>query len=101
MSASEYDPARRITWTAASEEVSVNDWADARTIAREHLPIEHGDARRWEHDAERIRRALALPTYAEHTLEMSCFNHEDAAQIKRRLTPDERVRVVFRYPEDP
>lgn len=102
MTAREYDPARHLrlpvhlpgTFSAAVEDLS-----KLRDIAREHLPIEHGDARRWEHDADRIRRALALPTYAGHTLEMSCFNREDAHQIARRLTQDERLRVVFRYPE--
>lgn len=97
----DYDPARDLrlpdelpgTFTAA-----VDDLARLRDIAREHMPIEQGDARRWQHDADRIRRALSLPTYAEHTLEMSCFNREDAEQIKRRLTQDERLRVVFRYP---
>jgi hypothetical protein len=93
-----YDPACRIPFLA--EGVSVGDWMKLRDIAREHLPPEHGDARRWEHDADRIRRAMALPTYASHTLEMSCFSREDAAAIERRLTPDERRRVVFCWPGD-
>lgn len=95
---SEYDAARRIHYPGSP--VSVTDWAEARSIAREHLPIEHGDARRWEHDADRIRRALALPTYRDHRIEMSCFNRDDARQIERRLQPAERLRVLFTYPKE-
>lgn len=92
----EYDFARRISYPG--EPVTVTDWGKARSIAREHLPIEHGDARRWEHDADRIRRTLALPSYAGYMIEMDCFNREDAAEIKRRLTAEERQRVAFRWP---
>lgn len=73
------------------------DWITARDIAREHIPYNgFNDAERWEHDASRIRRALRLPAYAGHTIEMSCFNNEDRDQIRRRLTPEELRRVVWR-----
>lgn len=80
----EDDTARRIAYPGRP--VSVTDWADLRSSAR------------GQHDADRVRRALALATYAEHKLEMSCFNREDAEQIERRLTKEERLRVVFSYP---
>lgn len=95
---SEYDAARHIHYPGPP--VSVTDWANARTIAREHMPIEHGDAARWEHDADRIRRALALPTYRDYKIEMSCFNREDALQIGRRLTSAERLRVLLLFPKE-
>lgn len=92
----DYDPARHISYPG--EPVTVTDWANLRSIAREHLPIECGDAKRWEHDVSRIRRVLALPSYVGYTIEMDCFNREDAVEIERRLTAEEGQCVVFRYP---
>jgi hypothetical protein len=76
---------------------ATDDWHEAMGIAREYTPSTGlNDAERWEHDASRIRRALALKGYAGHTLEMSCFNNEDRDQIERRLTQQERRRVIWR-----
>lgn len=88
-----YDPARRISFL--SDSVKMADWLEARSIARERTPVERGDGARWQHDAERIRRALALPSYRNHTIEMSCFNDEDERGIRARLTQDEQLRVRF------
>ncbi len=90
---SDYDPARRIR---LDDDVSVTDWSELRSIAREHMAIGHGDRARWDHDADRIRRALALQTYANRTFEVSCYGREDADQIRRRLNSGELLRVVFR-----
>lgn len=88
------DPARKIPFLG---DVEISDWIQARDIAREYMPPEHDDMRRWEHDASRIRRALALPGYLKHAVLMDCFNCEDANQIKQRLTTQELARVSFRY----
>lgn len=92
---SERDYGRRIPF--CGDDVDHADWLAARSIAREYLPPERGDAARWEHDASRIERALRLPSYRNHTIEMDCFNAEDVRQIEARIAPrlshEDRLRV--------
>lgn len=42
--------------------------------------------------------ALALPAYKDALVEMLCFNNAERDEIARRLTPEERLRVVWNVP---
>lgn len=77
--------------------MSIQDWQAARCIAREHMDVNEGDAKRLSHDADRIRRALALTSCAGDTIEMQCFNSEEADKIALLLTAEESVRVTLTW----
>ena len=92
---SDYDPGRKIPF--AGTDLDFEDWIKARSIAREYLGPEHGDARRIQLDVDRIRKALALRIYSGHIIEMGCFNEDEARAIRSRLTDDELSRVRFTW----
>lgn len=93
----------RIPFTGPDGPVGPTAFADclhSRSLARERAPEGSDIGISAELDARRIRRALALPSYREHKLEMACFNNEERNAIERRLTTDERLRVVWRVSFD-